>query len=762
MFKRTEPGSIWLHAVSVGEVVSAIPLIKQLRYERPNTPLYLTASTIAGRRAAERQAAELVDGIFYAPIDFVWVLRRVIRSIRPALLVVLETEIWPNLYAEVKRTGAGLAIANGRISDRTWPRYLGARQFFRPILCLPDIVMVQGKADYERYLQLGVSRESLLLAGNLKYDAALAPAPLDLPTFGAEHIWIAASTVGPNERGSAKRHSIDEDDIVIRAFQKLSSEFPKLLLILAPRQPGRFNVVAGKLRRAGIPFLRRSGLKEDPNAPLRLPGALLLDTIGELSRTYALANVVFVGGSIAPRGGHNILEPAAAGAPIITGSSMHNFAAIVQDFLQASAMVQINSGEELTGAVRSLLLDKARANDLGTRARTLVLQQAGTSQRVAERLWSVFYNSHLQPPRTAPVREALKLLSYSWIAGGRWKRFNNERVTRLQPPLPVPVISVGGITVGGSGKTPFTNYLADRLRQRGQSPAVLTRGYRRRSPARSLVFGPGTKVSSALTGDEAQIFLRAGNASVGIGSNRYETAKILLSQAPETDILLLDDGFQHALMARDVDIVLIDGLDPFGGGDVVPVGRLREPLSALRRADIFVVTRADNAHQFASIQARLRQFNDHAAVFRTRLIARQWLGYLSGAPVEVLRKRRVAAFCGLGNPQNFWNTLEGLGLEVVFFWAFDDHHAYTPLEVQRLAHQARAHGADLLVTTEKDRINLPENLDDALKQMSIAWLEIELELEDETSFFVIVDNMLAVRSREKANLVPGGRSRRHS
>ncbi len=307
---------------------------------------------------------------------------------------------------------------------------------------------------------------------------------------------------------------------------------------------------------------------------------------------------------------------------------------------------------------------------------------------------------------------------------------------------------MGGITVGGSGKTPFANFLANRLREKGYSPAILTRGYRRRSPARHLIFPPGATAPPALTGDEAQIFLRSGAAAVGIGSDRYQTAKILLDHHPATDVLLLDDGFQHARLPRDLDIVVIDGLDPFGKDHVVPLGRLREPLSALRRAQVFVVTRAETDLRYEAICRRLHEYNPQAPVFRTRLKARGWRDYRSGQFLAELPTRRVGAFCGLGNPQNFWITLGSLGLEVVFRWAFDDHHSYRPTELQRVAHHARMKKAEILVTTEKDRMNCPDHLASAIAPLDLAWLEIDLEMEDESTFMSFLEDKLRHREVE--------------
>ena len=226
---------------------------------------------------------------------------------------------------------------------------------------------------------------------------------------------------------------------------------------------------------------------------------------------------------------------------------------------------------------------------------------------------------------------------------------------------------------------------------------------------------------------------------MGIGANRYETAQLLLSRFPETEILLLDDGFQHARLPRDVDIVLIDALDPFGRDEVVPAGRLREPLTALRRADLFVVTRCESDLRFEAISGRLRRYNPEAPVFRSRLSLYRWRDLRTGAALEELPENKVAAFCGLGNPQTFWNTLQLLGVDIVFRWTFDDHHTYKPVELRRLAEQARQNGAKMLVTTEKDLINLPNQAEDALGALPLAWLKIEMMVEDEEQFFAILE-----------------------
>jgi len=309
-FQATPPGSIWLHAVSVGEVISAAGLIAQLRERSPSVPLYVSVGTVAGRGVAREKLGPIVDGIFYAPIDYAFAVRRVLRRIRPSAVVILETEIWPVLYREAKRAGCALLIVNGRISDRAFPSYRRWRFFFRHVLERPDSIMAQSEQDRKRYVELGAPEARVRALGNLKYDAAPIRGEVPrlirnvLDELHPSAVWIAASTMPAAEPGDP-----DEDDVVLRAFEELAPSHPGLLLILAPRRPERFDTAEEKLRAAGLRYARRSRskLKSD----LALPCVVLLDSIGELAGLFPVADVVFMGGTLARRGGHNLLEPAA-------------------------------------------------------------------------------------------------------------------------------------------------------------------------------------------------------------------------------------------------------------------------------------------------------------------------------------------------------------------------------------------------------------------------------------------------------------------
>jgi tetraacyldisaccharide 4'-kinase len=739
-FKRTAPGSIWLHAVSAGEIATVVPLIQQIRAGDPRVAIFVSTTTLAGRSAADKRLRELADGVFFCPLDYPSCIRRALNAIKPSMVMILETEIWPSLYAESKRFGACLILVNARISSKSWPQYAAMKWFFAPVLRLADAVFPQSIADRDRYYQLGVAPAKLHTAGNLKYDASSTVPAAFLPAFDARQIWIAASTVGPGDSRHYK-HDVDEDDIVLDAFQKLSEGFPELLLILAPRQPARFEAVARKLRDRGISFVRRTAIQNQFHPSLRLPGVLLLDTIGELSGAFSMADVVFVGGSIAPRGGHNILEPAACGVPIVTGKHMENFEAIARDFAGGGALVQVESRDDLAPAISQLLHDTATAETMGRRAQQIIGQQQGAAERVMERVWPMYWAASMKVSPGILARLVLAPLAGLWEAGSLLKR---RRDLARQQHLPVPVISIGGITVGGAGKTPFTNYLTRCLRLRGYHPAVLTRGYRRATPAKNIIIPAGAGVSPALTGDEAQIFLRAGICPIGIGANRAETGRLLLEHFP-ADIFVLDDGFQHARLHRDIDIVMIDGLMPFGRGFLVPLGRLREPVEALGRADVLIVSRADHDPRFEHLRKELRRFNQVAPIFRVRTRPRQWRLYSKRQVVDDLPAKKVGAFCALGNPQAFWNTLDGIGLNVVFHWSFPDHHVYQQLELRRIASQALRAGAEMLVTTEKDRINFPRDFASSLAPLDVAWLEIENTVDDEEELLSWIESALSAR-----------------
>ena len=271
--------------------------------------------------------------------------------------------------------------------------------------------------------------------------------------------------------------------------------------------------------------------------------------------------------------------------------------------------------------------------------------------------------------------------------------------------------------------------LACKLRESGLQPAILTRGYGRRSREDVVVAAGGSR-PIAETGDEAQLFVRDGCAHVGIGADRYAIGRKLVESLP-VRLFLLDDGFQHRKLRRDLDIVLIDALDPFPGGAVFPLGRMREPVETLARAGAFVITRAQPGRTYAGIRAKLRSVNPEAPVFLARVEPCGW----EPRPVPATR---VAAFCGLGNPETFWQSLREMGVNVVRQWTFPDHHRYTAAELEKMA------DAGVLVTTEKDAMNLPED-----RPREIYWLKIEMVVEHEERLMEWVMKVVGNRVRSE-------------
>jgi tetraacyldisaccharide 4'-kinase len=716
-FRQIGPGAIWLHAVSMGEILSCLEFARRLKLEFPRSRLFVSTSTLAGRATAEQKLDGIADGIFFAPVDYVFAVRRVLRSLKPSLVIVAETEIWPNLFREVRRTGAGLAIVNGRISDKALPRYLRMRWLFPVVLAAVDRILAQTEEMAERFRLLGAER--VRVGGNLKFDFEARAAGRESPVVqllervrarnGAK-VWIAASTMVDEQ--------VDEDDAVIAAWRQLTRR--DVFLILVPRKPERFDAAAAKLDAAGLRWARRSSL-EDSGV---LPDILLLDSIGELGSLFACADVVFMGGTLAERGGHNILEPALFAKPVIVGPHMENFQAIADDFRAVHAMAEIGAAADLAGAVERVLADD---HGIGQRARSCAEARRGATALAIEEMRRLY-----QIPRYRP---AMPWFLAAWALSRVWRRESRRRQVRdyaRRQRLKQPVISVGNLTMGGTGKTPCVLRLAEVLRERGRTPGILTRGYGRTSPVDHMALAAGAVVRTEASGDEPQIFLRSRVAPVGIGADRFRTGG-LLAERFGADVLILDDGFQHLKLARNFDIVLIDALNPFGGGEVFPAGRLREPVAGVARADAILITRSDASDLGPAIERAVRRWNPRAPIFRARVHPQWWVEHRTGRhyPADGFPVERPGAFSGLGNPHSFYRTLEGLGVNFVDCLEFEDHHRYRPKELLRIAEQFWRKGAAAVVTTEKDAVNLCEGAGDFLAPLPLYWLKVGMLIDEE-------------------------------
>ncbi len=381
--------SIWVHAVSVGEVLAARPLVESLKARYPGLRLFVSTTTIAGQQVA-RGIAD-ADGVFYFPFDFTFIVRRVLDVLRPRLFVMVESELWPNLLRECRRRNVKIAVVNGRISKRSYPRYRLARAFFRRVLALVDRFCMQSDESARRIIAIGADPARVNVTGSLKFDAAALP-----PVARGRERVLRFFRVSPARQvivaGSTMR---GEELPVLRAFRRVKTTAPGALLLLAPRHAERFEEAMHLARGEGFAVLKRSELPIDvePRADV-----IVVDTIGELAQLYQLATVAFVGGSLVETGGHNILEPAVFGRPIVFGPFMHNFAEITREFLVHDAAVQVQSERELEQVLVSLLTDPVRRAGLGAAARALVEANRGAKDRTMDAIGRL-----LPPGRPATI-----------------------------------------------------------------------------------------------------------------------------------------------------------------------------------------------------------------------------------------------------------------------------------------------------------------------------------------------------------------------
>ncbi len=370
-------GAIWIHAVSVGESNAVIPLVWQLRRQIGTRRIFVSTTTLTGQINA-RDKITGADGFFYFPFDWRWNVRRSFSHIQPTLVCLAETELWPNFIHEAHRSGIRVVLVNGRISEKSFRWYSRISRFMRRFLSEVDLFLMQTESDAERIRSLGAPAERVLVVGNLKYDFELngrnaEGCEMVRQKFlgnSSSAVWVAGSTAE------------GEEEMVLDAFEMVKNEIPEVKLVLAPRHPERFDAVASLLAARGLTFVRRSRLQEDAGPS----SILLLDSMGELPLLYGLSQIAFVGGSLVEKGGHNILEPAAAGIPVLFGPHTWNFAKMTQDFLDHRAAVQVRNREELGKRVIELLKDPHRAIALGKRGQGLVAESAGATARSVKKI----------------------------------------------------------------------------------------------------------------------------------------------------------------------------------------------------------------------------------------------------------------------------------------------------------------------------------------------------------------------------------------
>jgi 3-deoxy-D-manno-octulosonic-acid transferase len=375
-FNMDADESIWIHAVSVGEVLTARPLIRDLKRRYPDLRMFLSTTTLAGQQLARRSVQE-VDAVFYFPFDLGIFVRRTLDLVRPRLFVMMETEIWPNLLRECRARGVKTAVVNGRLSARSFPRYRMIRGLMRRVLDHVDRFLVQSEESARRFIDLGADPGRVVVTGSLKFDS------LELSSTALQA--RARDRVLRYFRVPASRPVIvagstmkGEEPVVLRAFRRVRAAAPNTLLVIAPRNPERFGEVEQLARSEGWKVAKRSDLAIDSEPRVDV---VILDSIGELATVYQLGTVVFVGGSLVATGGHNVLEPAVFGKPIVFGPHMENFAEIADAFVTNGAGVQLAGEQALDEALLSLMSDPVRRARLGAAARALVEANRGAKEK---------------------------------------------------------------------------------------------------------------------------------------------------------------------------------------------------------------------------------------------------------------------------------------------------------------------------------------------------------------------------------------------
>ena len=369
---RAEAHDLWIHAVSVGETLAARPVVDEILRLRPETSIVFTTTTITG----QAQAAKIYKHatVTYFPFDFARAVRRFVAHHQPRVFATMETEIWPNVTRIAKERGLRLILANGRISDRSLPRYRFFRFVLRPILAKYDRILARETTDRDRFIALGAPPDRVEVTGNVKFDYEPDEKPLEVAEkleslIGNRKVVIFGSTME------------GEDELLLPEVERLINEH-RVFAIIAPRKPERFEQVAGLLQTSSMRFVRRSELEEFTGGA----DILLADTFGELARLYRYATVAFIGGTLVPTGGHNPIEAAAAGVPVCFGPSMSNFREIAKVFLKNGAAAEVKSAGEVGEFAARMIEEDGEQRAWGARARETVLQNRGASERTARRI----------------------------------------------------------------------------------------------------------------------------------------------------------------------------------------------------------------------------------------------------------------------------------------------------------------------------------------------------------------------------------------
>lgn len=745
---------IWIHGASVGEIVATSPLVKQIRKEMPDRPVLVSAFTVGGYNMAKQIIPE-ADAIIYFPLDLPFVAESLVKRIHPGVFMPVETELWPNFLRAIRERHIPVMMVNGRISEKSVKSYRYLYGIWDDMLNTVTRFCMQSSIDAEYITHLGADRDKIFVTGNTKFDQTYAEVTAEDLEKYREELGIGDAypviVVGSTHPG--------EEKILFEAFQKVRKEYSDARLIIAPRKTTRADEIAKLASSYGYETGYRSVMKAQEGPRKNYP-VLLIDTIGELGRIYAVGDVVFVGGSFSNTGGHNVLEPAAHAKPIIVGPSMQNFKDSYALLSKVKACKMVNNTTELTNEFLDIIKNDERRKAMGAASIQVIKENRGADVR------SIQYLKNLLDLTAVPAKEypvypintrnltdeggarlrhgdaviqyilqlaygpdtpffgwlllaLLRGMSYLYEFGVSCKlTMYNSGIMRKEK-LPCCVISIGNITVGGTGKTPTAQKMAGIVKAMGYRVVILNRGYRSHWGKEIGVVSNGEKIfmTAYEAGDEAYLMAKTlPGIPVIIGKNRAVTGRYAVEKM-NAEVIIMDDGYQHWQLERDLDVVLVDTLNMFGNGCVLPRGTLREPLENLNRGDIFLLTKTDQSSKLSRIQLRntIAKYNAGAPVVesihhpKNFVEIADWYKGISNnyRDLEELRGKDVMVFSAIGNPSSFEQTLSSIGLNILEAVRYPDHHDYGMLEMQYINERASSLKAVAMVATAKDAVKIP-------------------------------------------------------
>ena len=788
--KVAKKNCIWVHAASVGEIVAASPLIREFRKEFPKSPILVSVVTTSGYEMANRIIKD-ADSIIYFPLDLPWRAGSILRRIHPRVFMPVETELWPNFLKNAKKLKIPVMMVNGRISDKSVNRYKHLHSVLDDMISTVRKFAMQSPIDAEYIMRLGAPPELVTVTGNTKFDQTYTDVSLaekkklisEMGLMKNGGIFLAGST----HRG--------EEMPVLEAFAALRKKFPEAKLIIAPRELLRTTEIVALCRHKGFSVARRTELLEEPRADHDI---VILDTIGELGRVYSIGDVIYVGGSLISHGGHNILEPAAHGKAIIVGHNMFNFKDTHVLFTKRNACITVHDEAELCDAVTRLFEDEGERRRMERETLAIVSENKGASRKTAKILRE-FLEEFEQGENAGKVRTTERVENFRTYVTDLMRRRHAEglglrivmgllhsfslvyrQLVNLKlwgyetgifkrKRLGCYVISLGNITVGGTGKTPTAQYLAATIRDMGRRVVILNRGYRAKWRGDVGIVSDGQKLYMDATeaGDEAFMLAKhLPEVPVLIGAERALTGQYAIEHFG-AEVAILDDGYQHWQLARDMDILLIDAVNVFGNGYMLPRGTLREPVSHIERAGVCLLTKVDQAVGVSRehIKNTIRKYNEKAliveSIHRPRRFVelKDWHRDIAGEGVDIkaLAGKRVMAVSAIGNPMSFEQTLCDIGARIAESLRFPDHHEYTTKELQDVLDQAVSLGAEAIVFTEKDAVKIPLTIIEAKAPIPMFVICVEVTFQEGAEPF---QAMLSADLQEKiAALRKGGEER---